>query len=232
MSADNDRPVVIVTGATGGMGREIVADLASDRHVIAVGRAQDVLDELAAAHGVDTWCVDMTDYAAVEALVAATPRIDAVIHAAAVGERYRVDEADDAEWTRQFDINVIAPAELTRFTLPKLRESSGSLIFFGSGASTKPFPGHAVYTATKHALKGLADVLRLDEAEHGIRVTTLSPGPTDTALLHKTLEQTGAAYQPERYITPASISVSVRFVLDAPADIHLTDLAVRPRREL
>jgi NADP-dependent 3-hydroxy acid dehydrogenase YdfG len=231
-TASDTLPVVIVTGATGGMGREMVANLAADRHVIAVGRSAEVLDELEREHGATPWNVDITDYDALAELVAGLGRIDAVVNAAATGERYSVEEADPAEWTRQLDINVIAPSELTRQCLPKLRESKGSVVFIGSGASTKPVPGSAVYTATKHALKAVADVLRIDEAEHGIRVTTLSPGPTDTALLRGNLAQQGATYAPQRYIVPASVARAVRFVLDSSPDIHLTDLAVRPRKEL
>jgi NADP-dependent 3-hydroxy acid dehydrogenase YdfG len=214
------------------MGREMVANLAADRTVIAVGRSTAVLDHLAAEYGATPWIADITDYAAVAELVSSLDRIDAVVNAAATGERYSVEEADPAEWTRQLDINVIAPSELTRQCLPKLRESKGSVVFIGSGASTKPVPGSAVYTATKHALKAVADVLRLDEAEHGIRVTTVSPGPTDTALLRGNLAQQGVGYHRERYIMPASVARAVRFVLDSTPDIHLTDMAVRPRKEL
>jgi NADP-dependent 3-hydroxy acid dehydrogenase YdfG len=228
----SDKPVVIVTGATGGMGREMVADLAADRTVIAVGRATAVLDELAAEHGALTWNADITDYARMAELVAGLDRLDGVVHAAAVGERFSIEEADVAEWDRQLSINVVAPAELTRHCLPLLRASKGSVVFIGSGASTKPVPGSAVYTAAKHALKAVADVLRIDEADNGIRVTTVSPGPTDTALLRGNLAQQGVAYQAGRYIHPASVARAVRFVLDSSPDIHLTDMAVRPRKEL
>ena len=85
-----------------------------------------------------------------------------------------------------------------------------------------------IYPATKHALKGFADSLRLDESANGVRICTVAPGPTDTPML----ESMVADYQPERYIRPASVARAVRFVVDASDDVQLTDVAVRPRVEL
>jgi NADP-dependent 3-hydroxy acid dehydrogenase YdfG len=141
-----------------------------------------------------------------------------------------VSTADD--FRAQLEVNLIAPAELTRLCLPMLRASRGTVIFIGSGASTRPVPGSAVYPATKHALKAYADVLRLDESRNGLRVSTVAPGPTATAMYERLQTQTGRPYEPDRLIDPGSVARAVRFVLDASDDVHLTDVAVRPRQEL
>lgn len=226
---------VLVTGATGGMGRAIVADLAPDWDVVALGRSRPVLEELATEHGAEAWAVDLADPGELASLadrVAGLDRVDAVVHAAAVAVELRVDQADAAAWNHHLLLDVVAPAELTRFCLPALRRSSGTVVFIGSGASTKPVPGSAVYTAAKHALRGLADVLRIDEAPNGVRVSTVAPGQTDTGMLRASHERTRRPYEPERYIRPESVARAVRFVLDAGPDVQLTDVAVRPRQEL
>lgn len=232
MTNDTNRPVALVTGATGGMGGEIVADLSRTHRVIATGRSVAALEDLALRTGCDTAAVDMTDAASLEGLGGSLDRLDVLVHAAAVSRARRVDTADAEDWALQLATNVTGPALLTRAVLPLLRRSAGTVVFIGSGAGTRPVPGSAVYTATKHALRGLADVLRIDEAPSRIRVVTIAPGQTDTAMLRDMIATVGGVYEPERYIRPASVAQAVRFVVDAPADVQLTDLAVRPRVEV
>ncbi|MET1016899.1 MAG: SDR family oxidoreductase [Leifsonia flava] len=225
-------PVAIVTGATSGMGREIALDLASDHRVIAVGRSTIALTELDALPNITAHCADLTDAVAREALIAGVARVDVLVHSAALGGAIALEDASHAVWLQYLELDVIAPAELTRLALPHLRESQGTVIFIGSGASTRAVPGSAVYTASKHALRGLADVLRVDEAAHGIRVSTVAPGPTDTPMLRSSRAASGADYRAEDYIRPTSVARAVRFVVDASPDVHISDVAVRPRREL
>lgn len=226
----NTRPTALITGATGGMGTAIAHELAATHDVIAVGRDEQALAELERSAGATAWRLDLIDSAAVAARVAELTRLDVLVHAAARAEPLSVAAARPADWEAAFALNVTAPAELTRLTLPLLRRAEGTVICIGSGASTRPVPGSAIYTATKHALRGFADVLRIDEEPHRVRVVTLAPGQTDTEMLRSLIP--ADAYEPERYIAPASVAETVRFVVDAPADIHLTDIAIRPRQEI
>lgn len=223
-------PVALVTGATGGMGGEIVRDLARTHRVIAVGRNDERLAALAAETGAETWQFDVTDEAAFERGIAGLDRLDVLVNAAAIGRGYSVADATAEIWQDHLAVNVTAPALITRLALPLLRAAQGTVIFIGSGASTRPVPGSVVYTATKHALKAVADVLRIDEEPHRIRVATIAPGQTDTEMLRGMLPP--EKYDAQRYIRPESIAETVRFVVDAPADVHLTDLVVRPRQEI
>lgn len=225
-----DLPVAVVTGATGGMGREIVRDLSADHHVVAIGRNEERLAALAAANGAEPWPADITDTEALVERLASLDRIDVLAHVAAVAHPLAVADATREDWDQHFAINVTAPALLTRAALPALRGASGTVIFIGSGASTRPVPGSAVYAASKHALKGLADTLRIDEEPHRVRVATISPGQTDTDMLRSMVP--AASYTPDRYVRPESVAAAVRFVIDAPADVHITDLPVRPRQEI
>ena len=224
------RPIAIVTGASGGMGGAIVRDLSATHRVIAVGRNAAVLESLARETGSEPWVIDVTDEAGLAPLVAGLPQLDVLIHAAAIATSLRVDVATAADWERHFAVNVTAPATLTRLALPLLRASQGTVVFIGSGAGTRPAPGSAVYSASKHALRGLADVLRIDEEPNRVRVVTVAPGQTDTAMLRGSIP--AEAYQAERYIRPESVAQAVRYVVDAPADVQITDVAVRPRQEI
>lgn len=223
---------VLVTGAVGGMGAAIVADLVRDRDVIATARNSESLAELTAITGATGWLGDLTDHAWLAAQVATLDHLDELVHVAAVGTHIPPAVATADDFRAQLEINLIAPAELTRLCLPLLRAARGTVIFIGSGASTRPVPGSAIYPATKHALKAYADVLRLDESRNGLRVSTVAPGPTATAMYERLQIQAGRPYEPGRLIDPVSVARAVRFVLDATDDVHLTDVAVRPREEL
>ncbi|MGA4669814.1 SDR family oxidoreductase [Propionibacteriaceae bacterium Y1923] len=224
------RPVAVVTGAGGGMGRAITADLARTHQVHALARrpesVRDLPDEVVVHLG------DLRDAVFLDEVAAAAGEVAVLVHAAAIGDPVSVAEATLDQWHDQLATNVVAPAELTRRLLPGLRVQQATVIFIGSGAGTRPVPGSAVYTASKHALRGLADVLRIDEAAHRLRVVTIAPGQTDTGMLRASHAAGGKEYTPERYIQPSTVAAAVRYVVDAPADVQITDLAVRPRVEI
>ncbi len=230
--ASDPRPVALVTGASGGIGGAIVRDLASTHRVVAVGRDEQALARLAAETGAETRIVELTDAEAIDGLAARLDRLDVLVHAAAIADVRSVEQATADDWGRQLSINVVSPALLTRATLPLIRRSAGTVIFIGSGSGTRPTAGSAIYTASKFALRAIADVLRLDEARHRVRVVTVAPGPTDTAMQRTMVADAGGTYVPERYIRPESVAREVRHVVDAPPDVHITDVAVRPRVEV
>ena len=231
-AANATLPIAIVTGATGGMGREIVADLAVDHRVFALGRHEAALRELAELDNVTTVSADLADLESGFPTELADLEVDVLVHAAAVASRRSVAEADLAEWRRQLDLNVLVPALLTRHLLPGLVARDGLVIFINSGAGLHGVPGNAVYAATKHALRGLADSLRVEVANDGVRVTTIYPGPTDTGMLEGLMAEAGSNYRPEWYIEPVEVARAVRAAVAAGPSTQLTDIAVRPRVEL
>lgn len=226
-----DAPVALVTGATGGIGSAIAARLAEDHHVLAIGRRTKRLAELSATPGIESVALDLLDLGAMEAYISALPQLDVIVHSAAISDRFTLAEADAGEWRRQFEINVVVPAELTRFALPLLRKAQGQVIFINSGAGLRSYPTHTVYSATKFALKAVADGLRGEERANDVRVATVHPGPTDTPMLAGDLRKAGREYESEKYIRPESIAAAVRSVVDAGDDAQWTDVVVRPRDE-
>ncbi|MEZ2188515.1 SDR family oxidoreductase [Corynebacterium sp. CCM 9204] len=234
----SNRPVAVITGATGGIGRAIVDRLAPEFDVFALGRNHVLLGELDTLNGVRAVRCDLVDELLNAASVAglqevlALPRVDVLVHAAAVGHRLSVELAEPAQWREMLDLNVVVPAELTRRLLPALRRSEGTVVFINSGAGNGAHPGTTVYTATKHALRGLADSFRKEEAAAGVRVTGIAPGPTDTSMLRGIVESAGGVYTPEHYIDPAEVAAAVHLAVSAGPTTQLTDIAVRPRIEL
>ncbi|WP_460802351.1 SDR family oxidoreductase [Microbacterium sp. GXF6406] len=155
-------------------------------------------------------------------------RIDSLVHVAGVVDLGPVADLPSSLWEQQLAVNLVAPAELTRLMLPVLRVSRGQVLFVNSGAGLRANADWGAYAASKHGLKALADALRAEEAEHGVRVTTVYPGRTATPMQEKVHRQEGADYVAERFIDPESVATSILTALDLPRDAQITDLSIRP----
>ncbi len=139
-------------------------------------------------------------------------------------------QCDSTAWATQLRVNLVAPAELTRLLLPVLRVSQGQVVFVNSGAGLRANAGWSAYAASKHGLKALADALRLEEAQHGVRVTSIYPGRTATPMQERVHQQEGQEYDADRFITPDAGVTTILPALDLPRDAEITDLTVRPGR--
>lgn len=226
---DADRPVTLITGATGGIGAALARTLAGTHRLILQGRDGARLTALCAEVGGATPLVlDLTQPGTFAAAVAGLGRVTNVVHNAGVADLGAVAEQDHAVWTQTLAVNVVAPAELTRVLLPRVREERGTLIFVNSGAGLRANAGWASYAASKFALRALADGLRDEEAPHGVRVSSVYPGRTATPMQRRVRAQEGGSYDPAAYVTPETVAATLRFVLEAPRDATLPDVSVRP----
>ena len=215
----------VVTGATGGMGVEIIKDLARDHRVYALGRRAGELPEAENIVPVEIDLLSLLDGAALPTELSDLERVDVLVHAAARADKRSVESARPEDWRAQMDLNVHVPAELTRLLLPALRAAEGLAVFINSGAGIHSYGDNVIYAATKHALYALADGLRLGELV--IRVSTVAPGPPDTPMLQGLQD-----YNPEHVIAPVEVAKAIRATVDAGPTTQLTEIRVRPRIEL
>ena len=215
----------VVTGATGGMGAEIIKDLARDHRVYALGRRAGELPEADNIVPVEIDLLSLLDGSPLPTALSDLERVDVLVHAAARADKRSVESASPEDWRAQMDLNVHVPAELTRLLLPALRAAEGLAVFVNSGAGIHSYGDNVIYAATKHALYALADGLRLGEL--GIRVSTVAPGPTDTPMLQGLQD-----YNPEHVIAPVEVAKAIRATVDAGPTTQLTEIRVRPRIEL
>lgn len=154
--------------------------------------------------------------------------LDSLLHVAGVVDLGPVSELPAEVWRRTLDVNLAAPAELTRIALPALRAASGRVVFVNSGAGLDAAPGWSAYAASKFGLRALADALRAEERVAGVRVTSVFPGRTATPMQEKVHDQEGKEYDESAWIRPESVVAAVRTALDLPRDADLTDIRVRP----
>lgn len=223
------RPLALVTGASRGIGAAVARALAPTYDLLLGGRDTAALQALAVElPGSRPWPVELTDGVAVAEAVGGIERLDVLVHSAGIGVLGTVAETTAGTWRRQFEINVVAVAELTRLVLPALRAARGRVILVNSGAGRNANPGWASYAASKFALRAFADALRAEEEGHGVRVTSVFPGRTDTEMQRGVVRQEGGVYRPERYLRAESVAGAVLLAVTAPDDAALTELVLRP----
>ncbi len=222
----------IVTGAGSGIGGLVAATLRDrgDRLVLPLRSADRVADLRPDFPDAELVVADLARPEAVGAVAeAAGPTLDGIVHAAGVVTLGAVADLDEEAWRSQLDVNLIAPALLTRALLPALRAARGTVVLVNSGAGQVAHPGWAAYAASKHGLRALADALRAEEAEHGVRVTSVYPGRTATAMQEKVHAQEGKDYDPEAWIRPETVADAIVGVLDLGEDATVPDLSLKPR---
>ncbi len=225
----------VITGAGSGIGAAVARRLheRGDEivlHARDAGRAKELA---AALPGAKTLVGDLADPAKLSwafSHQSLPDRVDSLLHIAGVVDLGPVGDLTPKTWLNQLNVNLVAPAELTRLLLPQLRVAQGHVLFVNSGSGLNAHAGWAAYGASKHGLKALADALRQEEHGNGVRVTSVYPGRTASPMQAKVHQQEGKEYDPAKWIDPESVATTILMALDLPRDAEVNDLTVRPGR--
>jgi short-subunit dehydrogenase len=223
----------LVTGAGSGIGAAVARRL-HDRgdELVLVARNAERAEELAAGFpGARCFVGDLADPAGLERSLADTglpDTLDSLIHVAGVVEIGPVADLDAATWQQQLDVNLASPAVLTRAALPALRAARGLVLYVNSGAGLSAHPTWSAYAASKFGLRALADALRDEEKDRGVRVTTVFPGRTATPMQEKVHRQEDKDYDRSRWIDPETVAGTILHVLDLPRDATIPDVTLQP----
>ncbi|MDR1208801.1 MAG: SDR family NAD(P)-dependent oxidoreductase [Clostridiales bacterium] len=172
--------VAIVTGASSGIGRAAAILLAARGFAVyGAARRAGRLAKLE-RFGVKPLPLDVTDEAAchraVNRVAAREGRVDVLVNCAGYGSFGAVEDVPPDEALRQFEVNVLGTARMSRLCLPRMRRSGGRIINISSVAATVCVPFAGLYFASKSAVEGLSGCLRQETAPFGVRVVTIRPG--------------------------------------------------------
>src|SRR3954454_16905158 len=216
---------VLITGASSGVGRAEARLISAEGARLAlIERSGDALRALVAEHGLDAVVLecDLGDREATERAVQEAVLqlggLDVVVSNAGVAVFGHALEVHPDDFDRTMDVTFRGAVSLIREALPHLRESRGTIVATGSLMAKLPLPTWSAYAASKHALRGFLNSLRIEEVEQGsgVRVCMVHPGPIDTPLFSQASTGTGLrprvppdAYHPE-VIAQALVECGVR----------------------
>ncbi len=194
--------VIVVTGASQGIGRALCLELAPQRpRLVLAARDVAALEAVASegrALGAETLVVetDVTDVEAcrhlVERGVETFGGVDVLVNNAGIGMISRLDEVKDlAVYERLMRVNYLGSVYPTFFALPHLEKSQGQIVAISSLAGLTGVPGRTGYAATKHAQIGFFDSLRVEMREKGVTVTVIAPYFVQSEIRHRAVAGDG-----------------------------------------
>jgi 3-oxoacyl-[acyl-carrier protein] reductase len=233
--------VIVVTGATRGMGRAIATRLAvSGARVALVARTEADLEATAAsirADGgeADRFRADVTDRASVEAMVAAVlaryGRIDVLVNCAFWGPPGSLEQTDEAFWDRTLDACLKGPYLCTRAVHAAMRaQGGGAIVNIGSQAGKVGEDNRTAYCAAKWGLEGLTAALQIELRKDAIKVHLISPGATDTSFWRDNAPGL-TSDQLDRFIPPETIAEAVLWALSTPEAVLVSDVSIKNFRD-
>ena len=181
---------VLITGASSGIGRAVALRFAqSGAHVVATGRNETALEKLRAdigAANIEAMAGDVTDAAFVNRLVEAGGAVDILVNCAGTLKHTPFLEGEPADWSLAFETNVLALLRLTQLVARGMCQRGGGHIFnLSSILARQVYRYTLVYAATKYAVRAISQGLRIELAPHGVKVTEIAPGLTETAVLRE-----------------------------------------------
>ena len=235
--------VVIITGASSGMGEAAAKHLSALGATVVLGaRRADRIENLAKVirnNGGQALAItmDVTKREQVKGMVEATVqkfgRVDVILNNAGIMPLSPIDRLNVDEWDKMIDVNIKGVLNGIAAVLPYMKEQkSGQIINTSSVAGHKVFNGSAVYSATKYAVRALTEGLRMEVKPYNIRTTIVCPGAVKTELLEhiteEDIQQANKDYVGAVGISADSFARVVAFAIMQPEDVDINEIIFRP----
>jgi NADP-dependent 3-hydroxy acid dehydrogenase YdfG len=239
--------VVVITGASSGLGEAAARDLSGRGATVVLGarrieRIQALAGELTSRGGKAlAVATDVTKADQVQSLVdtavTAFGRVDVIINNAGLMPHSPLERLKIDDWDRTIDVNLKGVLYGIAAVLPQMQgQKSGHIINVSSVAGHKVGPGGAVYSATKTAVRVLSEGLRQEVKPYNIRTTVISPGAVATELPSSATEPDVAEnlrkFYDEYAIPADSFARAVAFAIEQPDDIDINEILFRPTRQV
>jgi len=246
MSNNIEGKVVVITGASSGLGEAAARHLAANGAIVVLGarrteRLQALTDELTASGAKASFqSTDVTKREQVSRLVEHAVerfgRIDVMLNNAGLMPNSPFDRLKVEDWDRMIDVNLKGLLYGIAAALPRMqRQKSGHFINVSSVAGHKVHAGGAVYAATKHAVRALTEGLRQEVKPYNIRATIISPGAVATELTHSITEPDVQASMKKTYesaIPADSFARAVAYAIAQPDDVDINEILFRPTSQM
>lgn len=233
--------VVVITGASSGLGEAAARRLAKDGAKLVLGaRRIDRLEALAQELSLGEGAVLQTDVTSrdqvkklVDQAVATHGRVDVIINNAGLMPHSPLERLKVDEWDRMIDVNIKGVLYGIAAVLPHMQaQKSGHIINVSSVAGHTIGPNGVVYSATKHAVRVISEGLRQEVKPYNIRSTIISPGAVATELpnsiTEKDVSDSISAFYEQYAISADSFASMVAFAMSQPDDVDINEILFRP----
>jgi NADP-dependent 3-hydroxy acid dehydrogenase YdfG len=245
MSNNIEGKVVVITGASSGLGEATARLLSAQGASVVLGarrvdRIRALAGELTSRGGkAIAITTDVTRYeqvkSLVDAAVQACGRIDVMINNAGLMPQSPLERLKIDDWDRMIDVNIKGVLYGLAAALPYMKQQkAGHIINVSSVAGHKVRPGGVVYSATKHAVRVISEGLRQEVKPYNIRTTVISPGAVDTELPNSVTEPDIAENIRKVYelaVPAESFARAVAFAMTQPEDVDVNEILYRPTRQ-
>lgn len=244
LAAHQDHKVVVITGASSGLGEALARHLAAEGARLVLGaRRLTRLHALARSLGLPDAAVVSTDVtrpeqvqALVDRAVALYGRIDVMVNNAGLMPHSLLERRRIEDWDAMIDVNLKGVLYGIAAALPYMKQQrSGHIINTSSVAGHKVRPGSAVYAATKTAVRVISEGLRQEVKPYNIRTTVISPGAVESELVQSITDPDMAAgvksFYDDYAISAESFARVVAFAIRQPEDVDINEILFRPTRQ-
>ncbi|MDV2884138.1 SDR family oxidoreductase [Alkalihalophilus pseudofirmus] len=223
-----ENKVLWITGASSGLGRQLAIDAAAAGAVLVLlarneaklKEVQQVIQETSGRAHIYTLDISKTEdiEASVKNIFEKVQRVDILINNAGFGVFDYADRMNSADTKEMFDVNVLGLIEMTRAVLPLMKEANqGHIINVASQAAKLATPKSSVYAATKHAVLGYTNALRLELEDTSLHVTAVNPGPIRTPFFDRADEDGSYVANIEKFmLTPEYVSKEILKMIEKP----------------
>lgn len=234
--------LVVVTGASSGIGREIAKKLSANNHpVLLLARRIDKMEELNLPNSLCK-SVDVTDLEGMKNAIKEAEekfgKVDCLVNCAGIMLLGEPQKQDYKEWSDMIDVNIKGILTGTNIVLKDMIErNEGTIINISSIAGRKTFDNHSVYCGTKFAVHAITENIRKEVASSNVRVITIAPGVVETPLLsHTSDEDIKANYNEwkktiESGLKPEKIASCVEFAYNQPQDVCIREIVIAKTKQ-
>ncbi|MEX0965537.1 MAG: SDR family oxidoreductase [Pseudohongiellaceae bacterium] len=235
MNNANGKKLVVVTGASSGIGLVIVRALLEKGYKV-LGIATDFEKAKLEHPDFKAHRINLSDLDSLPAAVAALidgieVPVKALINNAGVGRMGFLEQLSVSDIRSVMDINVTSQIILTKAFIPLFKQQGeGDIFFMGSEAALKGARQGSIYCASKFAIRGFSQALREECGKSGVRVTLINPGAVRTPFFDKLQFEPENA--PENAIEPEDIAIAVMMVLDSRAGTVFDEITLSPRNQV
>lgn len=242
MSTEQMKSLVVITGASSGIGAAIARRLSAAGHPLLLLARR--LDALQALNLPDCLCegVDITDRGAFDAAIDKAETlygpVDCLVNNAGVMLLGQLDSQAPSEWRRMFDLNVVALLNGMQAVLGPMKiRNEGTIINISSVAGRKTFPDHAAYCGSKFAVHAITENVREEVADSNVRVITIAPGAVETELLsHTSSDDIKASYGEWKesmggVLAADDIASAVAFAYAQPQSVCVREIVIAATRQ-